>query len=154
MASWKILLIVLLCTAVAGSLAGVIIGKIIANKNDGSKKSFLTVREKIIYASCIAVGLAFILVGVFAKPTGFGGAQETDEIDSGDLAGAAYDGDTAEGDAITDGVMRDEEDPAEDDAPAEEGGGSQEDTADDAAQNPDTEPVVAVARLNSIANLF
>lgn len=65
METWKILLITVASAVVLGCILGVIIGKHQAKKARGDYKPLLSLKEKIIYFLCFAVGTGCVLLGIF-----------------------------------------------------------------------------------------
>lgn len=65
METWKLLIILLLAAVAAGSIGGVLIGKILVKRARSGHKPLLSKKERIAYLLCILIGTASILFGVF-----------------------------------------------------------------------------------------
>lgn len=70
MATWLIVLISIVSALAVAAIVGLIIGKVLAKRDRYGRKRFLSLRERIIYASCLALGTACILIGLFVKLPG------------------------------------------------------------------------------------
>lgn len=80
METWKILLIIFAASAVLGPLTGIIMGKVMLNREKPGYKPLLSKKERIIYVASILLGVALILFGVFYPiPTGGEAAGYGDE---------------------------------------------------------------------------
>lgn len=104
METWKILLISLSSVIVAGCVGGVVIGKHLVKRARNGARKLLSTKERIVYASCLALGAALILFGIFFK---FPAAQNPDMTGGMDMLeeGAVDGGDFVEGKGIAGGEV-------------------------------------------------
>ncbi len=68
MAIVKVVLLTVLVTVGVGCVVGVYLGKQAVKKVSNQSKPLLTPKERIVYASMMAAGVACILLGVFLVP--------------------------------------------------------------------------------------
>ncbi|GHU79030.1 hypothetical protein FACS1894191_0920 [Clostridia bacterium] len=65
METWKILVITIASAVVLGCIIGVIVGKHQLKKAQSGYSPILSLKEKIVYFLCFAVGAGCVLIGVF-----------------------------------------------------------------------------------------
>ncbi|MDR2933210.1 MAG: hypothetical protein LBV27_08905, partial [Oscillospiraceae bacterium] len=100
METWKILLITILSAVVLGCIIGVIIGKYQVKRAQSDRKPLLSVKERVIYFLCMALGAGCILFGVLYTFPSSQNPDMTDPgnmIDGGMIGGGAAEGDIADG---------------------------------------------------------
>lgn len=130
METWKILLISIAAAIVAGSAVGIGVGKYLVKRARSGRKRLLSTKERVVYAVCVLLGAASILVGVLyefpsdnvAPPDGAAMIDGGMTVDGKLPNGGAVGGDVQTEDASGDGGSAAGEDTAVDGDTADDGG--------------------------------
>ncbi|WRS27841.1 hypothetical protein U6B65_01555 [Oscillospiraceae bacterium MB08-C2-2] len=86
----KILLITILGAVAIGVIGGLLVGKYIVNRKN--RKPLLSRKELILYCTCVLVGIALVLTGVFYAPAGEGDMTDPSMMNSGMTGGEISEG--------------------------------------------------------------